>query len=54
MFEVYQDKKGKYRWHLKAKNKEVICASSQGFASAFGAKRNAKVTAEKLLKELKK
>ncbi len=30
-FEVYKDKKGEYRWRLKAKNGEPIADSSEGY-----------------------
>ena len=35
MFEIYQDKAGKYRFRLRANNGEIICAS-QGYASKSG------------------
>ncbi len=32
-FEVYQDKKGEFRWRLKARNGEIIAIAEEGFAT---------------------
>jgi uncharacterized protein len=37
-FEIYEDKAGKFRWHLKAGNGEII-AQGQAYASEDGARR---------------
>jgi uncharacterized protein YegP (UPF0339 family) len=36
-FEIYQDKKGEFRWRLRADNNQVI-ASGEGYASKAGCK----------------
>ena len=36
-FEIYKDKKGQFRWRLKADNNQVI-ASGEGYASKAGCK----------------
>lgn len=33
MITHFQDKRGKWRWHLKADNGRIIAASSQGYAN---------------------
>jgi uncharacterized protein YegP (UPF0339 family) len=35
-FELYKDKKGEFRWRLKAKNGEIIAVSSEGYVSSAG------------------
>lgn len=37
-FEVYQDKKGEWRWRYVQKG-QIMADSSEGYATAFGAKR---------------
>ena len=37
-FEIYEDKAGKFRWHLKAGNGEII-AQGQAYSSEDGARR---------------
>lgn len=32
MFEIYQDKKGKWRWRLIAKNGRIVADSGQGYS----------------------
>ena len=32
-FEVYQDKKGEYRWRRKASNGQIVGAASEGYKS---------------------
>jgi len=36
-FEIYKDKKGEFRWRLKADNNQVI-ATGEGYASKAGCK----------------
>ena len=36
----YKDKKGEHRWRLKAGNKKIILASSEGFSSKQNAEKN--------------
>ena len=38
-FEIYLDKAGKYRYRLKARNGELICASEGGYASKDSCKK---------------
>lgn len=38
--EYYQDKAGKWRWRVKARNGNIIGASSQGYASKKSAEEN--------------
>ncbi len=45
ILEVYQDKKGQYRFKLLAKNGEPVCAS-EGYAKKSGAMTAAKKLAE--------
>ena len=45
ILEVYQDKKGQYRFRLLAKNGEPVCAS-EGYAKKTGAMTAAKKLAE--------
>jgi uncharacterized protein YegP (UPF0339 family) len=45
ILEVYQDKKGQYRFRLLAKNGEPVCAS-EGYAKKAGAMTAAKKLAE--------
>ena len=39
-FEIYKDRRGEYRFRLKASNGEVI-ASSEGYKTKSGAKKGA-------------
>ena len=32
-FEIYKDKRGKWRWRVSGDNNEIVGASSQGFAT---------------------
>lgn len=32
-FEIYQDKRGEWRWRLKAGNGETVAVSEEGFSS---------------------
>lgn len=41
-FLFYRDKAGKWRWSLTAANHRIVAASSQGFRTKWGAKRNAR------------
>lgn len=36
-FEIYKDRKGEFRWRLKAANNQVI-ATSEGYSSKAGCK----------------
>jgi uncharacterized protein YegP (UPF0339 family) len=36
-FEIYQDKKGEFRWRLRADNNQVI-ATGEGYSSKAGCK----------------
>ena len=36
-FEIHEDKAGKWRWRLRARNGELVAMSDQGFASKAGA-----------------
>ena len=45
--EIYQDKKGEYRWRVKAKNGRVIATSGEGLSR----KRYAKSTTKALFKD---
>ena len=36
-FEIYQDKKGEFRWRLRADNNQVI-AAGEGYSSKAGCK----------------
>lgn len=38
--ELFTDRRGNYRWRVKARNGRIIAASSEGFATASSAKRN--------------
>lgn len=39
-FEVYQDRKGRWQWRLRAGNHQIVATGhNQGFRSAFEAKR---------------
>lgn len=40
--EYYKDKKGEYRWRIKAPNNKIIHGSTEGFSSKQGAQRNFK------------
>jgi len=36
-FTVYQDKKGEYRWNLKAGNGEIVADSGEGYTTKANA-----------------
>lgn len=36
-FEIYQDKRGEYRWRLKSANGQNIASSGEGYTSRSGA-----------------
>lgn len=36
-FEVYEDKRGEYRWRLKSANGQTIASSGEGYNSKSGA-----------------
>lgn len=40
----YQDKRGEWRWHVIATNREITAASSEGFASKQKAQENYEIT----------
>ena len=40
-FEVYQDKKGEYRWRRKASNGQIVGAASEGYKSKKDCEANA-------------
>jgi uncharacterized protein YegP (UPF0339 family) len=42
-WEFYKDNKGEHRWRKIAANNEVVGASSEGFKSLQGAKKNARL-----------
>ncbi len=44
MFEIYNDKSGKFRFRLRANNGEIICAS-QGYVSKVGCMKGIKALA---------
>ena len=31
-FQIYQDRKGEYRWRLRARNGEIIADSNEGYS----------------------
>jgi uncharacterized protein len=31
-FQIYKDRKGEYRWHLRARNGEIIADSNEGYS----------------------
>lgn len=39
-FEVYQDKKGEYRWRRKATNGQIVGAASEGYAKKSDCEAN--------------
>ena len=47
---LYKDKKGEWRWRIKAKNGKIICSSSEGYVRKIDAKKNIKLI-YKVLKE---
>ena len=51
ILEVYQDKKGQYRFRLLAKNGEPVCAS-EGYAKKAGAMSAAKKLSEWVTKAM--
>jgi len=40
VFEIFKDRRGEYRWRLKARNGEVV-ASSEGYTTKYSAQRSA-------------
>jgi len=40
-FEVYEDKRGEYRWRRKASNGQIVGAASEGYKNKSDAKANA-------------
>ena len=40
-FEIYKDKKGEFRWRLRAGNNQII-ASGEGYTSKAGCKKGIK------------
>ena len=41
-FEVYQDKRGEYRWRRKAANGQIVGASSEGYTKKADCEKNMK------------
>ncbi|MEM9011957.1 MAG: DUF1508 domain-containing protein [Pseudomonadota bacterium] len=41
-FEVYQDKRGEYRWRRKAKNGQIVGAASEGYTKKSDCEANMK------------
>ncbi|WP_435335732.1 YegP family protein [Haloarchaeobius sp. TZWWS8] len=39
-FELYTDKRGEFRWRLRASNGQIIATAGEGFKSKANAKRN--------------
>jgi len=39
MFDVFQDRAGEWRWHLKAANGRIMADSGEGYASQTNAER---------------
>ena len=37
-FQLYKDRKGEYRWHLRARNGEIIADSNEGYSSEASCK----------------
>ncbi len=37
-FQIYQDRKGEYRWRLRARNGEIIADSNEGYSSKANCK----------------
>jgi uncharacterized protein len=37
-FQLYKDRKGEYRWHLRARNGEIIADSNEGYSSKASCK----------------
>ena len=37
-FQIYKDRKGEYRWHLRARNGEIIADSNEGYSSKASCK----------------
>lgn len=40
-FHIYQDKRGEWRWHLKARNGRIVADSGEGYARKGNAYRAA-------------
>lgn len=38
-FEIYKDKRGEWRWRLKARNGKILAVSSEGYASQIDVHR---------------
>jgi len=43
-FIIYQDRSGKWRWRLRARNGNIVADSGQGYATKHNAKRAAEAT----------
>ncbi len=39
-FVLYKDKRGEWRWRLKAANGNIICVSSEGYSSKQSAQQS--------------
>ena len=37
-FQIYKDRKGEYRWRLRARNGEIIADSNEGYSSKANCK----------------
>jgi uncharacterized protein YegP (UPF0339 family) len=37
-FQIYQDRKGEYRWRLRARNGEIIADGNEGYSSKASCK----------------
>ena len=37
-FQIYKDRKGEYRWRLRARNGEIIADSNEGYSSKASCK----------------
>ncbi len=38
-FQIYQDRKGEYRWRLRARNGEIIADSNEGYSRKASCKQ---------------
>lgn len=43
-FHIYQDKRGEWRWRLKARNGRIVADSGEGYANQGNAVRAVRVT----------
>lgn len=48
--EIYKEIGREWRWRVVARNGKIVAASSEGFATRYGAKRNLKSTLRHLTK----